>query len=158
MTEESFNRKTSQLNVTQKAVIRKLIEKNSTVFAKNEFDVGNVTKYECPINLIKKDFYVSKKPYRCTFEEQEEIERQCEALLRNGMITESQSPFASPITMQFKKDGLSSTKVKTRMCIDFRELNKSLVPESQPFPLIDDIITRTRGCKYFSALDINAAF
>ena len=94
MTEESFNQKTSHLNVTCKSVIRKLIEKNSTAFAKNAFDVGNVTKYECPINL-EKDVYVSKKPYRSTFEDQEEIESQCEELLKNGMITKSKSPFAS---------------------------------------------------------------
>lgn len=157
MTEDMFFSKTSHLNVIRQAIIRKLIEKNSTAFAKDAFDVGNVTKYECPINL-EKDVYVSKKPYRCSFEDQEEIERQCAALLANGMITESRSPFASPVTMQYKKDGLSSTKVKTRMCVDYRALNKLLVPESQPFPLIDDIITRTRGCKWFSALDINAAF
>ena len=44
------------------------------------------------------------------------------------------------------------------MCIDFRELNQLIIPESQPFPLINDIITRTRGCSWFSALDINSAF
>ncbi len=157
MTEESFNTKTSHLNVTRKEIIRNLIINNSSAFAKDAFDVGNVTKYNCLI-VLEKDTYVAKKPYRCTFEDQEEIERQCKALLDNKMITESKSPFASPVTMQFKKDGLSSTKTKTRMCIDYRELNKLLVPECQPFPLIDDIIASTRGCKWFSALDINAAF
>ncbi|XKL61664.1 hypothetical protein PGB90_001497 [Kerria lacca] len=44
------------------------------------------------------------------------------------------------------------------MCIDFRELNKILVLESQLFPLIDDIIFKTRSCKWFSAFDINSAF
>lgn len=44
------------------------------------------------------------------------------------------------------------------MCVDFRELNKLIIPESHPFPLIDDILVKTRGCLWFSALDINAAF
>ena len=44
------------------------------------------------------------------------------------------------------------------MCVDYRELNKIIVPQSQPFPLIDEIITKVRGCSWFSALDINAAF
>ena len=44
------------------------------------------------------------------------------------------------------------------MCINYRELNKLIIPQSQPFPLIEDIITRVRGCSWFSALDINAAF
>jgi len=44
------------------------------------------------------------------------------------------------------------------MCIDFRDLNKNIVPQAQPFPLIDDIIIRARNCKYFTTLDINSAF
>ena len=32
------------------------------------------------------------------------------------------------------------------------------MPQVQPFPLIDDIIMKTRNCKYFTTLDINSAF
>jgi len=60
--------------------------------------------------------------------------------------------------MQYRKVGLSAEKEKTRMCIDYKKLNKHLTAESQPFPLIDQIITSTRGCPWFSAVDINAAF
>lgn len=44
------------------------------------------------------------------------------------------------------------------MCIDFRDLNKLLIPEPQPFPLIDDIIVKINCSEWFSALDINSAF
>lgn len=157
VTEEMFNSKTAHLDTSKIDVIRKIVTSNREAFADNKFDVGNVTNYECPINL-KNDVIVARKPYRCTFADQDEIERQCKVLLDKGMITQSSSPFASPVTMQFKKDGLSNNKSKTRMCVDYRELNKILVPESQPFPLIDEIIVKTRGCSWFSALDINLAF
>jgi len=49
-------------------------------------------------------------------------------------------------------------KKKTRLCIDFRELNKIVVPQSQPFPLIEDLLIKTVNCKYYSTLDINSAF
>ena len=74
------------------------------------------------------------------------------------MIRQSSSPFASPVTMQLKKTSFGNEKKKTRMCIDYRDLNKIVVPESQPFPLIDKIITKARGCSWFSAIDINSAF
>lgn len=74
------------------------------------------------------------------------------------MITQPMSAYASPVTLQYKKDGLGATKVKTRMCVDYRSLNKVIVPESQPFPLIDEILVKTRDCSWFSAFDINAAF
>lgn len=44
------------------------------------------------------------------------------------------------------------------MCIDFRDLNKIIIPQSQPFPLIEDLLIKTRNCKYFSKLDIHSAF
>lgn len=44
------------------------------------------------------------------------------------------------------------------MCIDFRELNKLLISEPQPFPLIEEIIAKTQNSEWFSALDINSAF
>jgi hypothetical protein len=60
--------------------------------------------------------------------------------------------------MAFKKTGEDGKKEKIRMCIDFRDLNKITIPESQPFPLIDDLICCTCGCQWFTALDINSAF
>lgn len=157
LTRDLFDSKIKHLEAKEKTKISTLIFKNFKAFAKHAFDVGNVTKYDCAINL-NKDTYIAKKPYRCSFDDQEEIERQCRELLRFGMIVESKSPFASPVTMQFKKAGLNTPKTKTRMCVDYRDLNKSVIPESQPFPLIDEILVKTRGCSWFSALDINAAF
>lgn len=49
-------------------------------------------------------------------------------------------------------------KKKDRLCIDYTALNKIVVPESQPFPLIEDLIIRARDCQWFSVLDINMAF
>jgi hypothetical protein len=157
LSENLFESKISHLESSNQSVIRKLLKEKFSAFAKNRLDVGNVTKYECRIELIN-DKYIAKKPYRCSFEDQAEIERQCNELLKAGMITVSSSPFASPVTMQYRKEGLSVPKTKTRMCIDYRDLNKILVPESHPFPLIDEIMVKTRGCSWFSALDINHAF
>lgn len=33
-----------------------------------------------------------------------------------------------------------------------------MIPQAQPFPLIDDQIIKARNCKYFTSLDINSAF
>jgi transposase InsO family protein len=102
--------------------------------------------------------YIAKKPYRCSYDDQAEIEKQVKELLENGIIEQSCSPFAAPVTMAYKKVGEGKPKEKVRMCVDFRELNKLLVPESQPFPLIEDTVVRTRDCGWFTALDWNSAF
>lgn len=154
---ETINDKVKHLDPDKRNVISSLIKENDFTFAKDAFDAGYAKNFVCSIPLHS-DTYVSRKPYKCTFTDQEQIEAQCSKLLEYGMIRESDSPNASPVTMQFKKGGPGMVKKKTRMCIDYRELNKLVVPQSQSFPLIDEIITQIRGCSYFSALDINAAF
>ena len=154
---DKFNEKTLHLDANQRNKISELINRNASVFAKGQFDVGKVKGYEAHIQLME-DSYISKKPYRCSLDDGKEIERQVAELLKHGMIEESCSPFAAPVTLAFKKTGEGGVKEKTRMCIDFRGLNKILTPETYPFPLIDDIILKTRNCEWFSAFDINSAF
>jgi len=115
--------------------------------------VGKVKEHEAHIKLIENK-YIAKKPYRCSIPDQKEIEFQISNLLNAGLIEESSSPFAAPVTLAFKRE----EGKKSRLCIDFRELNKIIVPEPQPFPLIEEIMTKTRNCTWFSTLDINSAF
>ena len=133
--------------------IKEICEEFKDCFAENKYDVGLRVVTEATIKL-KEDRYISKKPYRCSFPDQSEIDLQISKLLENDLIEESYSPFASPVTLAFKKqDGR-----RTRLCIDFRELNKIVVPEPQPFPRIDDLVVDVGDCQWFTALDINSAF
>lgn len=133
--------------------LEQIIKKNEIIFAKSKFDIGTVKDYEATIKLIEKR-YISKKPYKSSYQDKIEIEKQVDDLLKAGLIEESSSPYAAPVTMAFKKE----EGRRSRFCIDFKELNKIVVPESQPFPRIDDLTIRARNCKVFSKLDVNSAF
>lgn len=151
--EENFNISINHLDYDKQSKIDDLIRKNAFVFARDKYDIGTVTDYEAHIDLLMEK-YCSKRPYRCTFEDKKEIESQITKLLETKLIEESYSPFAAPVTLAFKRD----ENRKSRLCIDFRNLNKIVVPQSQPFPLIEDLMVNTRDCKFFSKLDINSAF
>lgn len=151
--EEDFKISINHLNEYQQTEINDLIAKYTSAFAKNKYDIGTVNGYEARIDLLV-DQYCSKRPYRCSLEDKKEIEEQIGNLLDNKLIEESYSPFAAPVTLAYKKE----EKKKSRLCIDFRDLNKIVIPQSQPFPLIEDLMIKTRNCKYFSTLDINSAF
>lgn len=150
---ENFDMKINHLQEYERVEINKLIERYGTVFAKNKYDVGQVNGYEARIDLMV-DKYCSKRPYRCSLEDKKEIEEQIVKLLDTGLIEESYSPFAAPVTLAFKRE----ENKKSRLCIDFRDLNKIVVPQAQPFPLIEDLMLKTRNCTFFSTLDINSAF
>lgn len=157
LSQYDFCSKVSHLDKVKSKVLCSVLNKHSHVFAKHAFDNGTFTNDECPIPLSS-NIYVNKKPYRCSLLDQQEIDNQVSQLLKYKIIEESSSHFASPVTLQFKKVGLNAKKEKKRMCIDYRELNKNIIPQSFPFPFIDDIIVNTRGRKWFSVIDINAAF
>lgn len=151
--EENFILNMENLNKEQKAEINKLIDTYKSIFAKDKYDIGTVKDYEARIDLLM-DKYCCKRPYRCSIIDKKEIEEQVAKLLEKNLIEQSYSPFAAPVTLAFKKED----NKKSRLCIDFRDLNKIVVPQAQPFPLIDDLVIKTRNSRYFTTLDINSAF
>jgi hypothetical protein len=57
---------------------------------------------------------VNLKPCRYSPTQKDEIERQIQEMLTNGIIKPSHSPFASPVILVKKKDG------GWRFCVDYR--------------------------------------
>ena len=143
----------NHLTIDKKSIIDEMLEEYKSMFAKNKYDIGTVKNYEARIDLITEK-YCSKPPYRCSQEDREEINGQIKQLLNHALIEDTYSPFAAPVTLDYKKD----EDKKSRLCMDFRDLNKLVVPQAQPFPLIDDLIEKTVDCRYFSSLDVNSAY
>lgn len=143
----------NNLNATQADEMKDIRHRNGDIFAKTKFDVGTIKNHTATLKLSEPK-YISRKPYKCSFEDKAEIEIQIKELLKTGLVEESCSPFSAPVTLAYKKDD----EKRTRLCIDYRELNKIVIPESQPFPKIDDLTVRVIDCKYFTKLDINSAF
>lgn len=134
-------------------LLQDVVNKHRDLFTEEKFVVGRAKNCEATVRLTERK-YVARKPYNCSRTDEEEINSQIKSLLKADLIERSTSPFASPVTLVFKK----GENKKSRLCIDFTELNKIIVPESQPFPMIDDLLTRAQDCVYFSKIDINSAF
>ncbi|GFU62408.1 hypothetical protein TNCV_319121 [Trichonephila clavipes] len=73
--------------------------------------------------ILKDEELVCQHPRRLAFTERQEVNKQIEEWLNEGIIRPSSAEYASPIVMVKKKDGSS------RMCIDYRKLNQKLVKE-----------------------------
>lgn len=143
----------NHLSVENRIQLEKNLLNVANVFTNDKFDTGTVKNHEATIELIENK-YVAKKPYRCSLPDQKEIESQISKLLKSKLIENSCSPYASPVTLAYKKED----KRRSRLCIDYRDLNKLIVPESQPFPRIDDILVKTKNCRWYTVVDLNSAF
>jgi hypothetical protein len=92
------------------------------------------------------------RPYRTARKHEEELQRQLQSLLDQGIIEYSTSPWAAPVVLVLKKDGT------LRLCIDFRRLNDITLKDSFPLPRIDDTLDKLSGAKYFTTLDLESGY
>ncbi|GFU67110.1 retrovirus-related Pol polyprotein from transposon gypsy [Trichonephila clavipes] len=102
--------------------------------------------------IIKDEEPVCQHPRRLAFTERQEVNKQIEEWLNEGIIRPSSSEYASPIVMVKKKDGSS------RMCIDYRKLNQKLVKDKFPLPIIEDVLDTLQEAKVYSTLDLRNGF
>jgi transposase InsO family protein len=73
--------------------------------------------------------------------------------LEKGFIAPSAAPFASPILM-----ARNPSSGKLRFCVDFRRLNAITKKDRYPIPLVDELMDRLAGAKFFTKLDIRQGF
>ena len=93
------------------------------------------------------------RPRRLSRELAEEVREHIERLLKEGVIRESNSEWASPIVCARRSDG------SLRLVIDYRLTNeKSRTATLHPIPLIDDLIDHLSQAKYFSILDAKSGY
>jgi len=86
-------------------------------------------------------------PEKCEY-----LRKKLDDLLWQGIIEESESPWASPIVMVPKSDGT------LRLCTDFREVNAATVPGPFPLPRVEDLLDRVGQARYLMKLDMTRGY
>lgn len=80
------------------------------------------------------------------------IEQFVEEGLDQGIIEKTDSPWSSPLLLVKKQDG------STRVCVDYRALNKVTRKNAYPLPKIDETYQFLSGSKVFSTVDLKSGF
>ncbi|XP_052723068.1 uncharacterized protein LOC108318967 [Vigna angularis] len=104
------------------------------------------------IDLVTMAAPISVQPYRMPPVELAELKTQIEELMDRQFIGPSVSPWGAPVLLVKKKDGSS------RLCIDYRQLNKLTIKNKYPLPRIDDLLDQLHGAAVFSKIDLRSGY
>lgn len=104
-----------QKSVTE---LMELVNEYRDCFAKNLMGLGCTPLKTIGINEVPASQSVICKPYKTSQTDREEIAKIVDKWKRWGFVTETRSPYASPVLF-VKQAGR-----KHRLCVDYRRLNK----------------------------------
>ena len=104
------------------------------------------------IELMPGSSPTSRPTYRMSMTELDELKKQLQELVDHGFVQPSKSPYGAPVLFVKKKDG------STRMCVDYRALNKITVKNKYPLPRVDELFDRLLGARYFSKIDLRSGY
>jgi hypothetical protein len=98
--------------------------------------------------LLKDDDAVYQRARRLSVIEREQVNTQVDEWICEDIVQPSLSEYASPVVLARKKDG------SIRLCVDHRELNKQIIKDRYPLPLVEGQLDLLQGARYFSTLDL----
>ena len=140
--------------ITNKLYQTKLSEillDNQAAFARDERDLGCLKGAEHIIDTTD-EVPVTRRPYPVPHSKIKLVDEEIGKLLDAEIISPSTSAYAAPCLVVLKKNG------KPRLVIDYRELNKKIIPVSYPVPNLDTCLQVLGGNKIFSSLDLQSGY
>ncbi|XP_052726015.1 uncharacterized protein LOC128194444 [Vigna angularis] len=131
---------------------RSVVDEFPDVFPEEIPGLPPPREVEFTIDLVTTAAPISVQPYRMALAELIELKKQIEELLDKQFIRPSVSPWGAPVLLVKKKDGSS------RLCIDYRQLNKLTIKNKYPLPRIDDLLDQLHGATVFSKIDLRSGY
>ncbi|GFY24010.1 retrovirus-related Pol polyprotein from transposon 297 [Trichonephila clavipes] len=102
---------------------------------------------------------VVSRPYRYDRVKQEILDDHVDKMLKEGTIIPIQSPYASPVVLCKKNNGLPTDNSEAyRFAVDYRKLNAITKYSRYPLPLIHDLIMNIPHTGIMSTLDLQSGY
>lgn len=146
----------NDLNQEESNALTKILSRFKTLIFLEGQCLSNTNIIEHQIKtVVDKPLYC--KIYRYPQIHEQEIYKQIEEMLQQGIIRKSNSPYNAPLWLVPKKAD-NSGKKKWRIVIDYRKLNENTVDDKFPIPNIESILGKLGRAQYFSTIDLAKGF
>jgi hypothetical protein len=131
--------------------LEELLQHFSTLFAK-PMGLPPERHRSHQIRLLSGTLPIVVRSYRYAHHQKQELERQCAAMLTQGVIRLSSSAFAAHVLLVKKADGL------WRFCVNYRASNVKIVCHKFPIPVVEEFLDELCGATFFSKHDLRSGY
>jgi hypothetical protein len=104
------------------------------------------------IHLLPRAAPVAVRPYQYLTLQKDELERQCKSMEALGLIRRSSPAYSSSVLLVKKRDAT------WRFCVDYCALNDLTVKDKLPIPMVDELLDKLNGARYFTKLDLRSRY
>jgi len=140
-----------QLSTVEKGKLIGLVNKYRECFAKNLSELGCTPMMTVSINEVQNSRPVVCRPYKTSQADRQEIAQIVNDWKRHGVVEETTSPYASPVLL-VKQAG------KSRLCVDYRRLNKQTIRQHYPLPDMLEQLESLAAGRLFVQLDLASGY
>uniref|UniRef100_J3NEY6 ZZ-type domain-containing protein n=1 Tax=Oryza brachyantha TaxID=4533 RepID=J3NEY6_ORYBR len=128
-------------------IMGRLLEEFEDIFTEPR-GLPSARPIDHPICLKPDASLVAVRPCHYPQLPKDELEQQCPAMLKQGIIRPNTSSFSSSVLVVCKHDG------SWWFCVDYHALNTATVKDKFTIPIIDELLDELLGAKFFSKLDL----
>jgi len=150
-TPRKFNFNLNHLTFNDKQKVEALVKEYDSIFSFHKLDVGLSNMVQHKIETGNNS-PIAVPVRRVPVALEKKVDDLIQDLLKNGIITPSDSPWCAPIVAVGKKDG------SIRLCIDYRQLNRITTKSVFPIPESQHIFDCLGESMYFSTLDLCSGY
>lgn len=136
----------------ERSELMSLVNEYRGCFAKNLSELGCTPLLTVGIDEVTGSSLVVCRPYKTSAADREVIAKIVNDWKNNGLVRETQSPYASPVLLVKQNGG------KNRLCVDYRRLNKQTVRQHFPLPDMAEQLESLASSRLFTQLDLASGY
>ncbi|KAL4123302.1 hypothetical protein QTP88_015500 [Uroleucon formosanum] len=141
-----------EITEKDRARLINLINTYRVVFAKNIFELGCAKDVQMDIVENPGSVPINAKPYRTSPTDRKRITEILQEWKSAGIVSDSTSPYASPVLLVNKASG------DKRLCVHYRKLNQQTVAPVFPMPDIEGQLSTLADGVIFTTMDLSNGF